>query len=294
MTSDIAVLLQLFRQPGVVVHGANTHVMTNLEVCISSAERFVSTASTILGTRGAVPEGRRPDLVDLSDQRRNEITSWIPKSPEDVDRLGSDITGGSIITGSTFDRELVNIQTLLKFARLAYSGHNYDEAKVLLQRFIARSEARYGSDFEERNEALGMLATTHCRLKEWGDAEEIVLIDFEGREKALESLVWCYCEHHRWDDAERILCETIEPESAHEMDAEYTLAEVYLSKGDYNNAIKSCDKIIEILGDEHVLFYMSLTLLAQIYEAKGDAIEAKLHRDLLPPGIEGFSVSKIH
>ena len=103
---------------------------------------------------------------------------------------------------------------------------------------------------------------------------------------------WCgvIVSTSRWDDAERILCETIESESAHEPDTEYTLAEVYLSKGDYDKAIKLCDKILRTLGDDHVLFYMSLSLLAQIYEAKGDAIEAKLHRDLLPPGIEGFSI----
>jgi pentatricopeptide repeat protein len=270
--------------------------MTNLEVCVCSAERLVSTARSIITTRETIiPESRRSDLMDLTDQRRNEISSWIPKptntqsSDRDRDRTGSDIPGGTVTTDTTFDRELVNIQTLLKLARVSYNSQEYDEAKVLLERFRTRSEAKYGPNFDERNEVLEMLAITYCRLKEWDSAEDIVRLNFDSREKVVKSMVWCYCEQGRWDDAERLLCETLESESPHEADIEYTLGEVYLAKGYYDKAIKLCDKILRTLGDDHVLFYLTLSLLTEIYEAKGDIIEVKLHRDLLPPGIEGFS-----
>jgi tetratricopeptide (TPR) repeat protein len=230
----------------------------------------------------------------MTDQRRNEINSWIPKPAvsEDIDHVSSDLPAASVVTGTTFDREHVNIQTLLKFARMSYGAQEYEEAKVLLQRYRARSEARYGPNFEERNDVLGMLATTHCRLKEWESAEEIVHMGFDGKDKAIKLLVWCYCEHGKWDNAEKVLCETMLSESVHETDADEILAEVYFAKGDYDKAIRSCDTILRALSDDHVMFYMTLSLLAQIYEAKGDTIEAKLHRDLLPLGIEGFPISK--
>ena len=300
--SDIAHLSEMFQQPLVVVQGGNTHAMANLEVCVTSAKRFVQTATSIVNARLAISEGRRSEPGDLTDQKRNEISSWIPK-PTSPSHDGTDQTtligsGGSVITGvgtsTNFDREHANLQTLLKFSREAYKGHQYDEAKLLLQRFRKRSEARYGENFEERNDVLSMLATIHCRLGEYDLAEEIINhYKFEGREKATKALVFSYCEDGRFDDAERILRELAELEGSREMDSEYMLAELCLVRGHYDKAIQSCDKIIHILGEEHILFYMSLSLLAQIYDAKGDTIEARLHRDLVPPGMEGSILSLV-
>jgi len=296
--SDIAHLSEMFQQPNVIVHGGNTHAMANLEVCVTSAKRFVQTASSIVNARLAISEGRRSDHGDLTDQKRNEISSWIPK-PTSPSHDGTDQTtqigsGGSVITSvitaTNFDREHANLQTLLKFSREAYKGRQFEEAKLLLQRFRKRSEARYGGNFDERNEVLSMLAMIHCRLGEYDFAEEIIQNSkFEGRDKVIKSLVFSYCEDGRWDNAERILRELADLEGTREMDSEYMLGELYLVRGHYDKAIQSCDKIIQFLGEEHVLFYMSLSLLAQIYDAKGDTIEARLHRDLVPPGIEGSS-----
>jgi tetratricopeptide (TPR) repeat protein len=299
LTSEIADLLQLFRQPRVysyvALNDANSHAMTNLSVCVASAQELVSTASRIVSGWGIVPDDRISNIMDFTDQRRSEISSWIPKpaTSEDFDRPGSDRPSESIGNGTNFDREHVNIQTLFKFATLAYRAQKYEEAIALLQKFRIRSEARYGPHFENRNELLGMLVITHCRLREWEKAaEEIAGIDFEGREEAVKTLVWCYCEDQRWDDAEKLLCETMESENERDTDTNEALAEIYIGKGDYDKAIRSCDNILQIVGEDHIQFYLSLSLLAQIYEAKGDAIEAKLHRDLLPPGIEGFSLSQ--
>lgn len=277
----------------VAVNDLNSHAMTNLAVCVSSAKEFVSSANVLVNTRRMVLDDRTSNVMDFTDQRRNEISTWIPKPSisEDMEFIGSDRPSDSVITASTFDREHVNIQTLLKFAMLAYRAQKYEEAMVLLQKFKARSEARYGPTFENRDEMLAMLVTTLCRLKEWDSAEEIVYMDFDGREEAVKTLLWCYCEDGRWNDAERILYDTIEVESARDTETNEILAEIYFGKGEYDKAIKSCDTILKTLGDDHVQFFVSLSLLAQIYEAKGDSIEAKLHRDLLPPGIEGFPLS---
>lgn len=294
MASDIADLLQLLRQPRVfsyvAVNDPSSHALTNLAVCVSSAKELVSAANVLVNTRKMTIDDRTSNVMDFTDQRRNEISTWIPKPSlsEEMEYVGSDRPSDSVITGSTFDREHVNIQTLLKFAMLAYRAQKYEEAMVLLQKFKARSEARYGPMFENRDEMLAILVTTLCRLKEWESAEEIVCMDFDGREEAVKTLVWCYCEDGRWIDAEHILHETIDVGTASDTETNEILAEIYFGKGEYDKAIKSCDRILKTVGDDHVQFYVTLSLLAQIYEAKGDSIEAKLHRDLLPAGIEGI------
>jgi hypothetical protein len=238
----------------------------------------------------------------------------------------------SILTGTTYDREHVNLQTLLKFAMLAYKAGQYSQALSLLLKFRARSEARYGGgpqgnpgsssgvttvEFDNRDEVLGLLVTTYCRLQEWTQAEEIVrTMEFEGRGEAVKTLVWCYCEEKKWIEGERILTTTQtstqtatpterdtdfrdrdrDAESASSLDIETLemFAEVYRGKGDYDKAIKMCDGILQCVADEeedeeHIMFYLAISMLGQVYELKGDIIEATLHKDLLPPGIEGPS-----
>lgn len=297
MASEIAHLLEWFEQPQVIVHGGSTHGMSNLKVCVSSAKRFVATAISILSTRLVDTDSRRSEHADLTDQRKTEINFWLRKHAgsdtiEETTQLGS---ASSIITTSAFDREHANLQTLLKFSREAYINQNFDEARRLLHNFRKRSEMKYGLNFEERSEVLGMLATIYCRLADWRHAEEIVHTNFDGQESAIKSLVFSYWDHCRWDDAERILLEIAESDTLHETDCEYLLAELYLVQGYYDKSIQSCDRLLRILGKDHELFHLTLSLLVQVYETTGDMFEARLHRDLLPPGIERLSFfAKMH
>jgi hypothetical protein len=150
-----------------------------------------------------------------------------------------------------------------------------------------------------------MLASTYLRLHEWMSAEEIMQWDFDGKEQSVERLVWCYCEHGKWDDAEKLLCPVI---GSHNEEADVTesgtpqfserklwqlqaLAEVYLAKGDYEWAIEACetliDKTVSTLGEEHVICSMHISLLAKIYESKGDKVNAQVYTSLSQSGIEG-------
>jgi tetratricopeptide (TPR) repeat protein len=292
MASEITRLLEWFEQPQVIVHGGSTHSMANLQVCVSSAKRFVSAAIRIISIRLADSDSRRSEHADLTDQRRSEINFWLRKHAgsdaiEETTQLGS---ASSVITASTFDREHANLQSLLKFSREAYIAQKFDEARLLLQTFRKRSEIKYGLNFDERNEVLGMLATIYCRLADWKHAEEIVHMSFDGQESAVRSLVFSYWDHCRWDDAERILLGISESDTVHETDCEYILAELYLVRGYHDKAIQSCDRLLRLLAKDNVLFYLTLNLLTQVYEAKGDVFEARLHRDLLPPGIERLSL----
>ena len=285
MASEIAHLLEWFEQPQ--VDGGSTRGMTNLQVCVNSAEMFVSTAISILSARLAGFDDRVSENTNLADLRNNEINYWVRK------RAGSDTNGeGTRVdsASSTFDREHANLQTLLKLSKEAYIDQNFYEARALLENFRKRSEIKYGSNFEERSEVLGLLATIYCRLADWKKAEEIVHLNFDGQEIAMKSLVFCYWDHRRWDDAERILSEMSESDTADETDCKYILAELYFERGLYEKAIQTCDALLQILGKNHELFYLTLNLLAQVYEAKGDAFEARLHRELLPHGIERFSL----
>lgn len=303
LTTEIARLFQIFHRLRDAVPGVSAHVVENLSMCVRCAERLVRTASGMVSSRGTVPEGGISGLVELTEQQKNDIHGWIrnqPLIPEEMDQVGSEpsIRPSQVTdTCTTFDREAANLQTLRKFLRQAYNAQDFHESKSLLQKIKTRLEGKYGPNFEERSEVLGMLATTHCRLEEWESAEEIVHMDFDGREEAVKTLVWCYYQHSRWDDAERILCESIEQDAAPDTNTSYMLAEVYLAKGHYDKAIEACDRSINgvssTLGDDHVLFYMSISLLAKIYEAQGDPIEAKVQRALLRPGVEGSPVIKM-
>ena len=75
------------------------------------------------------------------------------------------------------------------------------------------------------------------------------------------------------------------------LNAMYTLARVYLEKNDLDEAQEWCRRIIRkqsaTLGDKNVLFMMSVSLLVQIYEKRGDHDEAEGHRSLLPLHFDG-------
>jgi tetratricopeptide (TPR) repeat protein len=291
LTSDIGDLLH--RLSTCVDSSDNeSHAMTNLTACIASAKRFVTAAIRVVNARVLVPNGRvSPGALDFTDQRRHEISSWIPKptSSNEPDYIDSEGPADSLLTVTTYDREYVNTQTLLKFATLAYEAQKYDEAIALLQKFRTRSEARYGQNFENRNELLVMLATTYCRQKNWENAESIVRMDFAGRDEAVKTLVWCYCEERKWSEAETVLCAVADFEGDNDTDTDETLAEIYRGKGEYDKALKVCDKILRNLGEGHVQFYVTLSFMVHMYEKIGDDIEAAINRANLPAGIGGIS-----
>ena len=289
MTLEVTHILECFGQPG-LIYGASAHGMVNLRVCVDSASRFVSTAISMVSTRLGDTDSRTSATpYDFSEKRRNDITFWVRKhaGSETVDDVQTaHESGSSVMTTNTFDREGANLQTLLKLSKEAYIAQKFDEAKQLLETFWHRCERKYGTDFEERNEVLALLGTIYCRQEEWESAEGIAHMDFEGQEGAMKSLVFSYWDHRKWDDALRLLSEILQSDRADEMDCEYVLAELYFVRGFYDKAIQTCDRLLRLLGTDHVLFYLILSLLADVYEAKGDAVESRLHRELLPPGIE--------
>lgn len=267
----------------------------------------MSAASSLVSSRSAGSAGRDSEILeDWSEQLRKRIENWIPAIEEET-QLSSPLSTGLIaetnITSLSeemdrprdalqYDLQAELIQSWRKSAILCYESQQYNEAKGILERLLQRSVAKYGKIFDGGDEIRRMLATCYCWLEDWQGAERIIRCEFEGRLKAIELLAMCYLQCNKWAEAEKLLLE-VDIEEDTQAWKMHTLAEIYKSKGDFETAISWCNQVIDLrtatVGSKHVLFFMSISLLAQIYEAQGDPVEAKGYSDLLPQGIQGIS-----
>ncbi len=119
---------------------------------------------------------------------------------------------------------------------------------------------------------------------------------FEAREKILELLATSYYHEKKWYEAKRFLVELLDYDMEEKLRLErmHTLAEICFAKGDLEDAKIWCTKAVQgrltILGKRHYLFYQSVNFLAQIYDAKGEFVEAEGYKAVLavlPPGLQG-------
>jgi ankyrin repeat protein len=113
---------------------------------------------------------------------------------------------------------------------------------------------------------------------------------FDGRDELLELLAIACWKQSKCAEAEVILLEIVkdkEERQTHTLRLLHALAEVYLAKNDLNLAENFCLKALKgrgsVLGRTHILFQDSVTLLVEIYEAKGDAFEAQGYKVAYPP-----------
>jgi hypothetical protein len=210
LTTDIQQLLSLFQRGNTVFDILNPGFVNNLEDCIRSAAIVVNDACTIVGSpliTGGSPGGSVLEMT-LTDQQGAQ-TSWVPNIIPDVgdemdetllsmrdvlslrpqsihdppERLMGDHTvlvpiGGSITEGQQnqglqVDQESL-IQTSWTLASMMYHAQEYAEAKVILKSLLNRTELKYGTSYQRRDEILHMLATTYCRLGEWEKVDDIV------------------------------------------------------------------------------------------------------------------------
>ena len=210
LTTDIQQLLSLFQRGNTVFDILNPGFMNNLEDCIRSAAIVVNDACTIIGSpsvTGGSPGGSVLEMT-LTDQQ-GAHASWIPNLVPDVGDeidetllslgdvsstrpqsihdpperfmgdhtvlvpIGGSITEGQQNQGLQVDQESL-IQTSWTLASMMYRAQEYAEAKVILQSLLNRTEARYGTSYQRRDEILHMLGTTYCHLGEWEKVDDIV------------------------------------------------------------------------------------------------------------------------
>ena len=178
--------------------------------------------------------------------------------------------------------------------------------------------------FDEKDSTMVMLATEFCEKKKWDHAENILYFEFEGKDKLLltvvthltraaqwknterlahsqikgrvkvmEVLALSYVQHQKLDEAETLLlelCNSHGEDDLQKLGAMHLLASVKLRKAEFEVAEHWCIRAMNgrklILGQQHVLFYVSLNLLSRIYEEQGDLVESEGYKSLLPPDFE--------
>lgn len=293
--------------------------MTNLERCLNSADRMVS---SIVSTRGTTGVGSQRSyeirtVMGLTEERRGLVEGWragvepaIQEEPDELVGSFSNTSAANInhnqrspgaltndTTLSQYDLDSDIIEKMSTTALRKYHAREYEQAETALRTVLKRSEVKYGMTFERRSQFLEVLMAVYCRRSKWPDAEELLQQDFEGKCKALELLGMFYMWHEKWDEAENIFLQLAskEDETAESprcmFTAMHSLSKVYLSKEEFEKAHEWCDKALRrraaILGNKHVLFHMSVYLLVQIFEKLGNTDEAESYKSLLPPGIEG-------
>lgn len=109
-----------------------------------------------------------------------------------------------------------------------------------------------------------------------------------------EVLAFVYCSQGKWNEAEKILerLENSKPHGKHALKAMHAVARFYLNDKQYAKAQKWCEEAIywwkATVGDRHVLYYLSINLLAGIYDAQGKLLESERYRNGLPSNFEGM------
>jgi tetratricopeptide (TPR) repeat protein len=159
------------------------------------------------------------------------------------------------------DLDLRLFQQWWKTARDKINQGEYVEAERLLETTLTRS-APYGSKFLVREETMHTLAVAYVRQCKWEDAANII--------DKLET-----------------------PKGKQASEAMHELSKAYLHKGDTAKAKLWCQRAISwrevTVGDSHILYYQSINLLSEIYEAEGQIMEAKGFKESLPTNFEGNS-----
>jgi hypothetical protein len=148
--------------------------------------------------------------------------------------------------------------------------------------------------FEGRDQTVEALGIACCHKGEPAGAEKLLEENFDGKEKVIRTLSFYYFQSRALTKAEKILmdlCTNVDEPSVTSFGAMHTLAEVKLGLQKFNEAeewaLKAMRGRKSVFGMQHVLFYQSVNLLAVVYEAKDELVEAEGYRGLLPPEFEG-------
>jgi hypothetical protein len=296
-------------------NSSNAHIVKTLQNCVQSAGQFVSIASSLVGTRSTSAGGS--DFGSIASARKKKrIVDWIPSgndilyedaeeehnansstlSPSDpfVDDVYNDdeisLTNisenveESQVDALDPDLEAHFIQHWTKIAKSKFKSGEYREAEAYLERILKRSEALYGIHFKGRGEVLEMLVWTLHQQNKWGETKKLLLEQFDGRKKLRESLAADFSQKGNWDEAEKILLELLNetPSATEYIRLSHALAEVSYGRKDYTNAAKRCQQAIRRIkatnGMTDPSFHKSIDLIARIYEAQGDHIQAEGYR----------------
>jgi len=216
----------------------------------------------------------------------------------------------------------------LTAAREKFGKKDYAGTEQLLQTMLRSANARYNTYWKGRDEVLRMLAVSYCQLEMWEEAMLVLDEDFAGKDKEVKAMAEEFCVQGRvaaakhllaiefdgkekilelyakraywnleWEESADILVRLLHSYEAKKDNVSglrimQALAEVRFASGEIDEALEVCLKVTsgrkEKLGPRHVLFYQSINLLALIYEARSDSVEAGRYKRLLPDDFKGI------
>jgi len=194
---------------------------------------------------------------------------------------------------------------------------------------MVKSEERYGPRFQWRDEIMEMRATAFWELGKWDEAdklldqhfkgrakllemlakdafvhgmksssERILSKQFDGKEEIMESFAKSYIREENWSEAKPILLTLLQNETdqSARLQRMHTLANVCFAQKEYGEAESWCLKAVmgsqSPIEEGNRLFYQAVNLLAQIYNAEGDHMQAASYEAVLAdlsPGLHGIN-----
>ena len=253
--------------------------------------------------------------VDISLQNVNQRSSDPPPNESDSDLAYE------------------KIHHWLRFAYQKFQAKDFAAAESFLKKILEESEKKYPNGCRWKDETTKMLAISYCHQRKWEEADKIFAINFNGRDKTLEGLAMqyflqgkkdeagkiclgkkfparekilellatSYYHEKKWIEANLFLSELLQYDMEEKIRLErmHTLAEIAFTQKHFEEAKTWCLKAVQgrltLLGKRHYLFYQSVNLLAQIYDALGDFVEAEGYKAVLavlPPGLQGNFISQ--
>jgi tetratricopeptide (TPR) repeat protein len=252
--------------------------------------------------------------VDISLQNVNQQSSDLP--PNDTDS----------------DLAYEKIHHWIRFAYQKFQAKDFAAAESFLKKILEESERKYPNGCRWKDETTKMLAISYCHQRKWEEADKIFATDFNGRNKTLEELAMQYFLQGKKDEAGKIclgkkfparekILELLATSYYHEkkwleaslflsqllqydmeekirLERMHILAEIAFTQKHFEEAKTWCLKAVQgrltLLGKRNFQFYQSVNLLAQIYDAMGDFVEAEGYKAVLavlPPGLQGNFIS---
>ena len=254
----------------------NERVSNNLRKLVRAAETFHSSASTVIeGSRSTVWGGS--ELGDpLSDEQMDNIKNWIPPPTIPEEREDDSTFSGSrgLSASSTRDTEAdqssdsdseIDRDLTKKFHEIAVASlevRDYAKAESFLRQIIARNKTK-GSDNDD----------------------EIVKVKI--------MLAYSCGNQNKWEAVEDVIAPVAMAKGKANIMAIHGLHAVAIARqqhNDYDTAIRYCKRALlgkrRVLGREDSSTHESMALLAQLYDQKGNSMEAEGCRGFLPSGFD--------
>ena len=242
-------------------------IMDQLDHCVLGAKSFVSNATSSIFSGSSIF-----DFDPMSDSKRREVEDWTRLTspaellPDDLslrEKISPVVEVEEIGYEDDHDTRLdfQIIQNWRFAAATKFKAEQYPEAEALLRQVWEKSNEKYDTDYYWRDGTMANLLKSCMEQKKWDEAEEVLLQTLDEqmqREKTIEAA-----------------------------NTRHKLAEVYLEKGDLDNALYQSQQSLNIrkreLGETDQAVHDSIELLVQIFEAKNDEVSAAGYRPLLRP-----------